>query len=812
MRICLFTVSLNRQMTGIDKVAVELANEMVKRGHEVSYISHPGGYQSERLVLDESVTRYTVNQNYSNKTIKLLKSIITKDNPDVVLPMVTNSIVAIFANALWKTGIPLLISEHNNPEYYLDKWWKLGRNFDERLKTRFILFNAADKIHLLNESFKQDLPAFLHDKTVVIKNPTHPSKPVEQVQSFLNRKKELICVGRVENYQKNLLCLVRAFATIHEECPDWSLRIVGTGPSSKFLAQQAAKFGIADKVIFHGQTDTPEELYSQAQIYCIPSRFEGCPLGLIEAMSHGLPAVGFAECSGVNEMIIDGETGLLANGMASDSFAEQLLALIHDDDLRLSCSEKSTEASKKYSPDAIYDQWEKVIIETAQLKGKTKLTSFEPVDDQLRYDVGLSEILEQNIFWRYFPNSDTYKKKYKELVGSRSWKAGAVLRFMKKQKVRVAEVGLVTSLIDSSEYFFNHAYKNNKLMTRMTSKLRSDEVVGIDIPNLTDVQDLLQDHVQGKFLLKNLEYGIAKELRIGSAKVIVSGAGAAKTQFSAGAKRVEIWHAAGAVKSFSSKGYRQIKNDYVICAPSEHVRGLYAKFYDVKAEHVRVTGVPKTDLYFDQDEMARRREEFFSQYPEFKNKKIYFYAPTFRGVWSKKVSLDLELNFEELAASLHDDEVLITKLHPRLLENSGVTGNLSGISKSQGKIVNLSDYSAASLIIAADVVISDYSSLIFEAVLAQKPLICYAEDIDRYEHDRGFGLDYREEMPCPIIEEPSAPVLLSALRGASIDQERYATFTAKFLSACDGNASSRVITVIEELLGKPLKESSSALI
>ena len=129
MRICLFTVSLNRQMTGIDKVAVELANEMVKRGHEVSYISHPGGYQSERLVLDESVTRYTVNQNYSNKTIKLLKSIISKDNPDVVLPMVTNSIVAIFANALWKTGIPLLISEHNNPEYYLDKWWKLGRNF-----------------------------------------------------------------------------------------------------------------------------------------------------------------------------------------------------------------------------------------------------------------------------------------------------------------------------------------------------------------------------------------------------------------------------------------------------------------------------------------------------------------------------------------------------------------------------------------------------------------------------------------------------------------------------------------------------------
>ena len=63
--------------------------------------------------------------------------------------------------------------------------------------------------------------------------------------------------------------------------------------------------------------------------------------------------------------------------------------------------------------------------------------------------------------------------------------------------------------------------------------MRSDEVVGIDIPNLTDVEDLLSDHVQNKYLLKNLEYGIGKELLIGRAKVIVSGAGAAKKNFRA---------------------------------------------------------------------------------------------------------------------------------------------------------------------------------------------------------------------------------------------------------------------------------------
>ena len=55
-------------------------------------------------------------------------------------------------------------------------------------------------------------------------------------------------------------------------------------------------------------------------------------------------------------------------------------------------------------------------------------------------------------------------------------------------------------------------------MTRMATSMRSDEVVGIDIPNLTDVEDLLSDHVQNKYLLKNLEYGIGKELLIGPSK------------------------------------------------------------------------------------------------------------------------------------------------------------------------------------------------------------------------------------------------------------------------------------------------------
>ena len=608
------------------------------------------------------------------------------------------------------------------------------------------------------------------------------------------------------------MCLLSAFSQIHQQCPDWTLRIVGTGPSLQFLKRQSEKLGIAKKVIFHGQTDTPEELYAEAQIYAIPSRFEGCPLGLIEAMSHSLPAIGFSECSGVNEMILDGKNGLLANGMSSDSLAENLLSLIENDELRETMSENAAQSAQKYSPQVIYDEWEKVLQETAKLKGKTKLGSFEVVEDELKYDAGLSELLEQNIFWRYFPASDFYKKKYKELVSSRSWKAGGILRFLKRQKLKVSEAGLLTSIIDSSGYFINNAYKNNKLMTRMATSMRSDEVVGIDIPNLTDVEDLLSDHVQNKYLLKNLEYGIGKELLIGRAKVIVSGAGAAKKEFSSGAKRVEIWHAAGAVKSFSSKGYRQLKDDYVICAPSEHVRHLYAKFYDVNIDNVRVTGVPKTDLYFDNAEISRRRDAFFEQYPEYIDKKIYFYAPTFRGVWSKKVSLDLQLNFQELADSLRDDEILITKLHPRLLENSGVTGNLSGILNTQNKIINLSDYNAASLILASDVVISDYSSLIFEAVLAQKPLICYAEDIDRYEHDRGFGLEYRDEMPCPIVEEPSAQVLLDALRNASIDQDRYKQFIEKFLGACDGQASQRVIAVIEELLGKPLTESSSAIV
>ena len=67
-------------------------------------------------------------------------------------------------------------------------------------------------------------------------------------------------------------------------------------------------------------------------------------------------------------------------------------------------------------------------------------------------------------------------------------------------------------------------------------------------------------------------------------------------------------------------------------------------------------------------------------------------------------------------------------------------------------------------------------------------------------------------MPCPIVEEPSAKFCSKRYRNASIDQDRYKQFIEKFLGVSDGQASHRVIAVIEELLGKPLTRSSSAIV
>ncbi|MCX2782479.1 CDP-glycerol glycerophosphotransferase family protein [Microbulbifer thermotolerans] len=813
MKVCFFTVSLKNKVTGIDVVAVQLANELVARNHEVIFISLTGRARPEGLTLDPSIKTYEIYNNLSNKNINLLRSILRKNDPDVVVPMITNSIVAIFVSALKDLNIPLLISEHNDPRFYLKHWWKIGQNFEQKLEVRNAIFSAADRIHLLNESFKETLPEFLRDRVVVIKN----ACPIVSDRSchtpLLNREKLVISVGRLEEKQKNLSLLIRAFSECLKSNPDWRLAIVGSGPSEDTYKKLCRQLGILDFVDFVGHTDTPEEYYKRAQLHAIPSNFEGCPMTLIEAQSYGLPAIGLASCSGVNEMIKNQQNGFLA--IDETDFSIKLKQMMESRDLRKKLSDFAYSSSEEYSREKIYSQWEKVLYETALYKGKARLSMLPPRDPEVEANVLLSKFAHQNIYWRFYPRMQGDKKiekKYREILNSTSWKITRPLRLVGNGVKLLVSHGLHAFWSGFMGWAKRQFSKLKVFFIKKLGKiLPKINIVGINVPNMTDIQDVIPHLVEQRNIVKSTSKRFCDELKLSRARVIISAVGAAKREFSNNAKWIEIWHAAGAVKFFSNRTYKFLRDDHIIMAPSEHMRHEYAKAFGTSIHRVLALGAPKTDICFNEKSLEYKKREFYNKYPELKEKKIYFYAPTYRGKWPDNVELFLDLDFNKLLGSLSENEVIITKLHPALrIDSSGASVRKTNIPDSGAGLLDMPDIDTITLISIADVVISDYSSIIFETILLRKPLICYAEDIEKYDCERGLAFDYRDEMPAEIVDVASVEILLNAIRNAKVDIKSYTRFTEKYLGACDGKSVVRLEAIVNEALEKSVVSKNRA--
>lgn len=110
----------------------------------------------------------------------------------------------------------------------------------------------------------------------------------------------------------------------------------------------------------------------QSDIFAFPSVHEGFGLAIAEAMSIGLPCVGLKTCSAVNELIVDGDNGFLAENFVED-FAAKLRLLMDDAELRARMGRAGHEMMKQYTPEKIWDQWEELIITTVREHNEQRL-------------------------------------------------------------------------------------------------------------------------------------------------------------------------------------------------------------------------------------------------------------------------------------------------------------------------------------------------------------------------------------------------------------------------------------------------------
>lgn len=273
--------------------------------------------------------------------------------------------------------------------------------------------------------------------------------------------------------------------------------------------------------------------------------------------------------------------------------------------------------------------------------------------------------------------------------------------------------------------------------------------------------------------------------------------------FSKKVKNVQLWHGTGTIKRFGQSvntgqlgklEYKANQKITHLIVNSEYTKKLYKEAFGVEEDKIYVLGMPRTDCLMDESFMTKRREAFYRKYPELSDKTLILYAPTFRDEEVESPSLGLDL--ERLCQNLSEDTVFMLRLHPHVAK----AFSEEQLNAYEGQIVNMTDYDEVSdLLFVADELITDYSSIIFEYCVLERPMIFYAYDLEEFEaRGRSFYEDYRSYVPGPVFENED-DLLLHLYDNFERRRELSKDFKNESFEWLDGKATERLL---EEIMPK----------
>lgn len=257
---------------------------------------------------------------------------------------------------------------------------------------------------------------------------------------------------------------------------------------------------------------------------------------------------------------------------------------------------------------------------------------------------------------------------------------------------------------------------------------------------------------------------------------------------------IQMWHALGALKKFglSIVGSGEGRDSRVADALSMHRNytwvftsgdacvPFFAEAFGYDESRVKVMPLPRVDKLTDEHLKEYTLKRIYDRYPEFKEKKLVVYAPTFR------MNRDISAETDELSSKFDSTEyAFVLKKHP-LMETECRVAQVD------------EEFTTIEMLYAADYVVCDYSAVVFEAAVLKKPLFFYAFDYDEYGAARDFYIDYMAEMPGVISAD--ADQLAKAIINEQFDMENIAKFAGKYVSYQEG-CSRRIAEFVAETVG-----------
>lgn len=368
MRILFNSRKYDKIAGGVERMSIALMNEMVLRQHEVELMSldpvtattfYPLAHEVRwtRIPIGDPGRR--ANPPEVIGRLSAMRKVVDRFRPHVAIGFQQGAFVSVAAASAGK-GIPLIAAERNAPQRFEHLKDGHGRTF------QYLSFRLAKVVTVQFDGYREHYPIPVQRKIVSIPNPVSPSASLSDPVACERARKILLCVGRL-SYQKNQRVLVEAFSLLASQFPDWDLVLVGEGEDRPALEAMIRSLDLSERVRLEGAQADVSSYYQAAQLFCLPSRWEGFPNVLAEAMACGLPSVGFADCAGTNVLIAPGQSGLLAGPAGTArALAEPLASLMSDPSRRKTMGAHARSMISQYEPRRVFDRWEALFAEVAR--------------------------------------------------------------------------------------------------------------------------------------------------------------------------------------------------------------------------------------------------------------------------------------------------------------------------------------------------------------------------------------------------------------------------------------------------------------
>ncbi|MCR4649826.1 MAG: glycosyltransferase family 4 protein [Lachnospiraceae bacterium] len=349
-KIVFFSGGIDRY-GGTERVLSIVSSQLSRRGHEVIIVSMCGECKSH-YPLDENIRLIFMQAKGFAKGITAnlskLGKIIEEEKPDFWIDV--DIILGLYTGLVRKKhrGMKWISWEHFN-YYTVFPYYKKLRAY-----TRKMVCKKSDCLVVLSkedEGYYRANEKIRH-KLISIHNPS----PYEICIPKGNKKKIILAAGRLLKI-KGYDMLAEAWGLICEKYPDWNLVIAGEGEERENIENIIQEKNIKN-ISLPGFVENMPEMYKESSMFVLSSRNEGFVMVLLEAMSFGLPCVGFGCKAGVKEIIADGETGYIAEPENISDLAAKMELLINDEEIRDQMSQKAIESVKRFDINVITDQWE----------------------------------------------------------------------------------------------------------------------------------------------------------------------------------------------------------------------------------------------------------------------------------------------------------------------------------------------------------------------------------------------------------------------------------------------------------------------